>query len=109
MDPDTGGDAGRDSDYVSCGIELIDGQSAIGPGARRGGTWTPSLNLDDFWDPNEHDYGVYRYTVLANDCPADTSYMTISPPSSLVPLLPHANTALEVCELDFSHFVGRRF
>jgi hypothetical protein len=98
MDPDTGGDAGRDSDYVSCGIELIDGQSAIGPGARRGGTWTPSLNLDDFWDPNEHDYGVYRYTVLANDCPADTSYMTISPPSSLVPLLPHANTALEVCE-----------
>jgi hypothetical protein len=97
-DPDTGGDAGRDSDYVSCGNELIDGLAAIGPGARRGGTWSPSLNFDNFWDPNEQNFGVYRYTVRANDCPADTSYMTISPPSSLVPLLAYANTEIEVCE-----------
>lgn len=62
-----------------------------------GGTWEPVLNWDAFWDPNEQDFGVYQYTVAANDCPADTAYVTITPPSSLVPLIPYADTTVVIC------------
>jgi hypothetical protein len=95
-DPDVG-DAGPDVELIVCEGEQADIFRELLPRARRGGTWFPSLNFDDLWDQNEQGYGVFRYTVDREDCPPDTAYVTVSPPTSFTELLQYADTSILLC------------
>jgi hypothetical protein len=92
-----GGDAGTDAELIACAGDQADLFEALGPRARQGGTWFPNLNVEGLWDPNEQEYGIYRYTVPANDCPPDTAYVTVSPPTPFKQLLPYADTSISLC------------
>lgn len=45
----------------------------------------------------EQEYGVFRYTVPANDCPPDTAYVTVIPPTPFRHLLPLADASVLLC------------
>jgi len=90
-------DAGQDATVFACNQGRINLFERLGPEARPGGTWLPELIVRGIWDPNVHDYGTYRYVVPADDCPADTAYVTVSLPRPFKHLLPVADSSIALC------------
>lgn len=97
VNPNASSYAGQNADLVACADGTLNLLAALGPEVTRGGDWSPVDFPNNTWSGGIHPYGIYRYIVEANDCPADTAFVAVVPPTSVTPLLPLANVSVDLC------------
>jgi hypothetical protein len=97
VNPNASSYAGQNAEVIACADGTINLLAALGPDVTSGGDWRPIDFPNNTWSGGTHPYGIYRYIVQANDCPADTAVIAVVPPTSVTPLLPLVNASVDLC------------